>query len=186
MQEENIRFIILVSSLTHSAAPKGRVPLAPRSGSGILSTRTVGPSWTFVISWGVIKIYCFLSEVLAVSIIIFILIRRLMASMNTSNSSEARWAGVAGYFKDNLPRQRKGHPIHSHKERSKQIVEKDFSPPLSERGSFSREFLWVCAWSSVCTYRHWRLRYQSWTWERNVQLTRMSKVPLSWLNKILP
>jgi hypothetical protein len=40
----------------------------------------------------------------------------------------------------NLPRHRRGHPIHSHKERSRQIVEKDFSPPLNERGSLSRAF----------------------------------------------
>lgn len=36
------------------------------------------------------------------------------------------------------PRHRNGHPIHSHRERRRQIVEKDFSPPLSDRGSLSR------------------------------------------------
>ena len=30
--------------------------------------------------------------------------------------------------------------MDSHSESSKQIVENDFSPPLSERGSFSRVF----------------------------------------------
>ena len=70
-----------------TAAPNGSVPF-PLSGSDILKTRTEGPKVTLFMSWGVIRIYCFLSEVLAVSIIIFILMRRLTASINTSNSSE--------------------------------------------------------------------------------------------------
>lgn len=53
--------------------------------------------------------------------IIFILIRRLIASIKTSNSS----------------RQRRGHPIESQSESRRQIVEKDFSPPLSDLGSLS-------------------------------------------------
>jgi len=36
-----------------------------------------------------------------------------------------------------LPRHLNGQPIDSQRERSKQIVEKDFSPPLSDRGSLS-------------------------------------------------
>jgi hypothetical protein len=38
----------------------------------------------------------------------------------------------------NVPRQRIGLPIHSHMAESKQMVANDFSPPLSERGSWSR------------------------------------------------
>lgn len=72
-------------------ASKGQVNAkmpCPRSGSLIRWTRTVWPTWILPISWGVIRIYCFLSEALAVSIIIFILMRRLTASMKTSNSSK--------------------------------------------------------------------------------------------------
>ena len=140
----------------NQAGPKGSIPF-PRSGSDILRTRTVGPSETFVISWGVIRMYCFLSEVLAVSIIIFMLIRRLTASINTSNSS--RWE-IYYYFSEKekkkkvkwtpVPRQRNGQPMESQSESSRQMVEKDFSPPLNERGSLS--FLpWVWSWSSVWT-----------------------------------
>ena len=85
--------------------------------------------------------YCFLSEVFAVSIIIFMLIRRFTASIKTSNSS-AEWSrnqGVVdrGHKEFGAPRHLRGHPIDSHKERSRQMVEKDFSPPLRERGSLS-------------------------------------------------
>ena len=68
---------------------KESVPL-PRSGSDILSTRTEGPSTTLFISWGVMKIYCFLLEALAVSVSSLMLVRRLTASMKTSNSSMKR------------------------------------------------------------------------------------------------
>jgi len=44
-------------------------------------------------------------------------------TINTSNSSKPRI----------------GHPIVSHKDKSKQIVENDFSPPDNDFGSFSYE-----------------------------------------------
>lgn len=50
-----------------------------------------------------------------------------------------------------IPRHRIGHPIDSHRDSSKQIVENDFSPPLSDRGSFSLSAACVAVWSSVCT-----------------------------------
>ena len=42
--------------------------------------------------------------------------------------------------------------MDSQSESRRQIVEKDFSPPLSDRGSFSRLLFCVRFWSSVCTY----------------------------------
>ena len=79
---------IRLSLIYEVEEPNGNIPF-PRSGSGILNTFTVGPSRTFVISCGVMRMYCFLSDVFAVSIIIRMLIRLLMASMKTSNSSES-------------------------------------------------------------------------------------------------
>lgn len=69
--------------------------------------------------------------------IMSIAILRLTASMKTSNSS----------------RQRIGHPMASHRESRRQIVEKDFSPPEREVGSL-RLLLpeaWVVFGSSVWT-----------------------------------
>lgn len=129
------------------AETNGSVALSLRSGSGILKTLTLSVIMTLDISCGVIKIYCFLSDILAVSIIIFIEIRRLTASMNTSNSSTKRRNGQQKKLRlndgRNTPRQRTGQPIHSQRERSKQMVENDFSPPLRDFGSLSPE-PWVC------------------------------------------
>ena len=90
--------------------------------------------------------------------IIFILIRRLTASMNTSNSSKkgpVRSEHLTECKKSqHVPRQRIGHPMDSHKERRRQMVENDFSPPLRDRGSFSRLLFCVRFWSSVLTCKH--------------------------------
>ena len=84
--------------------------------------------------------------------IIFMLIRRLTASMKTSNSSkedvsrvvQQRWAGGS-------PRHRIGLPMDSHMASSRQMVAKDFSPPLKERGSLSLLPCCVPCCSSVWT-----------------------------------
>jgi len=97
-----------------------------RWGSFILCTRTEGPKETPDISKGVIRTYCFWLEEFAVSIfkhtyrkkqsqdktkarnkrqtIIFILIRRLTASMNTSNSSKL------GVKRNKSPRKKRAYP----------------------------------------------------------------------------
>jgi len=150
-----------------------------RSGSLMRFTFTVDPSCTLPISWGVMRIYCFLSDEFAVSIyttkrnkkksetstddnnlsltIILIEIRRLTASMNTSNSSIAHHKVGQRKNKNKTkghhsPKHLSGHPIDSQSDNNRQIVEKDFSPPLSDLGSFSRDAC-VPIWSSVCTLR---------------------------------
>lgn len=103
----------------------------PRSGSLILGERqplhlviealqtylwifTSSPNVTLFIACGVIRMNCRPTERLAVWIIICMLCARLTLSMKTSNSSK----------------QRMGDPMASQMLSSKQIVEKDFSPPL--------------------------------------------------------
>lgn len=85
--------------------------------------------------------------------IILMAMRRLTASMNTSNSSEIPRKLDVLFDDDHrgVPRQRIGLPMDSHIARSKQIVANDFSPPLSERGSLSRLPPWVLFCSSVWT-----------------------------------
>ena len=79
--------------------------------------------------------------------IIFMLIRRLTASMKTSNSSGMRDQKKAASLRLCLPRHLKGQPIASHNDCKRQIVENDFSPPLRDLASFS--LACVPAWSSV-------------------------------------
>jgi hypothetical protein len=50
-----------------------------------------------------------------------------------------------------------GLPMDSHIAKSRQIVAKDFSPPLSERGSLSRFPPWVPFKSSVWTYEPYQV-----------------------------
>ena len=94
--------------------------------------------------------------------IIFMLMRRLTASMKTSNSSDMReYIGLrdqAELSRLCLPRHRRGQPIASHNDCKRQIVENDFSPPLRDRASFSLDC--VPAWSSVrtCGIRQFRRR----------------------------
>ena len=57
-------------------------------------------------------------------------IGRSWQHMNTGAAKETRRG-------ENVPRQRIGHPIDSQSANSKQIVENDFSPPLSAFGSLS-------------------------------------------------
>ena len=112
----------------------------------------------YLMSWGVMRMYWHrLSGSRALSINSFILIRRLTASyiaywvieeshvleltMNTSNSSKAR----------------NGLLMLSHKDSKRQMVEKLFSPPDKDLGSFSAELPLVCHWlaiflSSTVTY----------------------------------
>jgi hypothetical protein len=71
------------------------------------------------------------------------LMRRLTASIKTSNSSKSgyRLALAPMRRRQNSPRHLRGQPIDSQSDRSRQMVENDFSPPLRERGSFSRRSL---------------------------------------------
>lgn len=48
----------------------------------------------------------------------------------TGAVKQARW-------RENIPRQRIGHPIDSQSANNKQMVENDFSPPLNAFGSLS-------------------------------------------------
>lgn len=124
-------------------------------------TRTVLPGLMLFMSWGVMRTYCLPLDAFAVSIcrqgqpveleteqkrflrtIIFILIRRLTASMKTSNSSASSQQREFWIRRRNdVPKQRMGHPMDSQSDSSRHIVENDFSPPLRDRGSFSRT--WV-------------------------------------------
>ncbi len=90
-------------------------PHRPEKDHAYLTTLTSTAESTPPIDWGVIKMNCFPIEPLAALIIIPILISRLTESMKTSNSS----------------RHRIGAPMASQRESSKQMVEKDFSPPDS-------------------------------------------------------
>jgi hypothetical protein len=134
----------------------------PRSGSVMRCTRTLGPKLIPVMSCGVMSTYCFLSDAFAVSIYTpeerTVKFCKVLSCKNAYHHfhTDTPIDGVHEYVKFiwrdialeektkqtvraefYLPRQRKGQPIESQRDSKKQMVEKDFSPPLNERGSFS-------------------------------------------------
>jgi hypothetical protein len=75
--------------------------------------------------------------------IIFILIRLQAGGYQqyTTHKETTPYLFTASMKTSNSSRHLIGHPIASHNASNKQIVENDFSPPLSDLGSFS--LLWV-------------------------------------------
>ena len=113
----------------------------------------------FDLEWREIR--CEFVDLRGLLTIIFILIRLLTASMNTSNSSaQYKVSRLHNSSRAvHVPKQRIGHPIASQSESSKQMVENDFSPPLNERGSLSLP--WVAACSSVWTWKNTKIKLPS-------------------------
>lgn len=97
--------------------------------------------------WGVIRMYWILEELRADPMIMLVLTLRFAWSMKTSYSS--RLGRVRAVF-GNLYH-RMGHSIDSHSANSRQMVEKDFSPP--ERDLGSRFLPAVCSWPLALTWR---------------------------------